>query len=616
MAAAQKIVSVDLGTSTLKVGEFAVGRGGALTLLRFGVSDLGLDPNKEQDRGPLITATLAKMFKELGVRGREVQLSISGQSAFIKFIKLPPVAADQVEQVVAFEAQQNVPFPITEVTWDYQMMPNRGSGTESEAVIVAIKKDVLEGEVSAVEKAGVKIHQVDIAPFAMLNAFRYSEPQTDECALIIDMGARSTNLIFVEKGSFWIRNVPIAGNQISQSICNEMQEPFIAAEMLKKGKGFVSLGGVYADPDDIDAARISKLIRSTMTRLHVDINRSIAYYRTTLGGSAPKRVFLTGGSSQLPYLDLFIAEKLNLPVAFFNPLRNVTLSPQVNTPKLQQDNCHTGELVGLALRLTGSCPAELTLVSPTLAERASKKRKQPFFFAALVAWILLFVCIAALYWQEINLTKQTTDVLTGKTSGLRTLAPQVVALSEQNNELRATLDLAVRLGQQRDAWPALLNALNDKIPDGVWITQLTPAFDARAGGAGGGPGGRPGGGRPGGFGGPGGPNGRFPGGRPTEAAATPGRGNDALGGLAAPTEQINVLVINGLYQANDKTSKIEPARLGDFVQALSDLPQFDVDPKKQSETLVSFQTAETNPGSFAQGFSMHLKLKQPIDLTP
>ena len=74
----------------------------------------------------------------------------------------------------------------------------------------------------------------------------------------------------------------------------------MAAETLKKGKGFVSLGGVYADPDDVDAARISKLIRSTMTRLHVDINRSVAYYRTTLGGAPPKRVFLTGGSRSFP----------------------------------------------------------------------------------------------------------------------------------------------------------------------------------------------------------------------------------------------------------------------------------------------------------------------------
>jgi type IV pilus assembly protein PilM len=238
MAAAHKVITVDLGTSTLKFAEFGIGRGGALTLLRFGVAELGLDPNKEEERAKFITPTLVKLFKEHHIKGREVFLSISGQSVFMRFVKLPPVDPAQLEQVVKFEAQQNVPFPIDDVTWDYQMMPTRTSGSnEAEAVIVAIKKEVIEAEVEAVERIGLKVKQVDVAPFALLNAFRYSEMQTNDCSLIIDMGARSTNLVFVEKNNFWIRNVPIAGNQISQSICNEMQEPFTAAETLKKGKG-------------------------------------------------------------------------------------------------------------------------------------------------------------------------------------------------------------------------------------------------------------------------------------------------------------------------------------------------------------------------------------------
>ena len=165
-------------------------------------------------------------------------------------------------------------------------------------------------------------------PFALLNAFRYSELQTSECSLIIDIGARSTNLVFVEKkqasGFATCQSPATRFHRASATKCRSRS---LAAETLKKGKGFVSLGGVYADPDDADAARISKLIRSTLTRLHVDINRSIAFYRTTLNGAPPKRVFLTGGSSQLPYLDLFIADKLSLPIAYFNPLRNVNLAP-------------------------------------------------------------------------------------------------------------------------------------------------------------------------------------------------------------------------------------------------------------------------------------------------
>jgi type IV pilus assembly protein PilM len=598
MASAQKVVTVDLGTSTIKFGEFGISRDGALTLLRCGVAELGLDPNKEEDRPKFVTPTLAKLFKDQNVRGREVLLSISGQSVFMRFVKLPPVDAGQVEQVVAFEAQQNVPFPIDEVTWDYQMMPNRASMNEAEAVIVAIKKEVLEAEVEAVESAGVKIRRVDVAPFALLNAFRYSEPQTDECSLIIDMGARSTNLIFVEKSSFWIRNIPIAGNQISQSICNEMQEPFVAAETLKKGKGFVSLGGVYADPDDPDAARISKLIRATMTRLHVDINRSIAYYRTTLAGAPPKRVFLTGGSSQLPYLDLFIADKLSLPVVYFNPLRNVNLGPAINTAYLEENNCYTGELVGLALRETGACPAEITLEAPTLAARADKRRKQPFFFAALVAWIVLFVCLSLYYYQQNILAQQTAVILRSKTEQLKTYAGKVTKLAQQAQALQSTLNSVVLLGTQRNAWPEILQALNDKIPDGVWITQLTPSYEAPAESTapGEGPGRGAGGFRNGGGG--------------------PGRGGGGGPGAQSAPREINVLLINGLYHANAKTEVVDSARLGDYVNALGQTPYFDVDPRKVSATLISFTTPETDPGSFAQKFSMHLKLKAPITLLP
>ncbi len=577
MAAAKKIITLDLGTSTIKFAEFALAKGGALTLLRFGVAELGMDPNKEEERSKFIEPTLSKLFKDHGVKakGAEVLLSISGQSVFMRFVKLPPVDPTQVDQVVAFEAQQNVPFPIAEVTWDYQMMPNRGSGTEAEAVIVAIKKEVLEAEVAAVESTGVVIKQVDVAPFALLNSFRYSEPMSDDTAIIIDMGARSTNLIFVEKSSFWIRNIPIAGNQISQSICNELQEPFAAAEILKKGKGFVSLGGVYADPDDADAARISKLIRSTLTRLHVDINRSIAFYRTTLGGSAPKRVFLTGGSSQLPYLDLFIADKLNLPVTYFNPLRNVNLSPNLPENVLQQNHCYSGELVGLALRQTGSCPAEVMLDAPSLIARADKARKLPFYFTALGAWTLLFVIMALFYYQQSVLARQVAAELNQKSESLKLMAPAIGKLAKQADALQGTFDTAVELGVQRDIWPQILNALNEKITDGMWITELTPKLSDD---------------------------------KTPNASVAP-----AARGTKAKPDQITWLLINGFYHDNEKTQKIEDKAISAYVDALAALPLFDIDTNKRSET---------QPGQggkqdvFAQDFTLHLKLKTPISLKP
>jgi len=574
MASAQKILTVDVGTSTLKFAEFGVSKGGALTLLRFVTAELGLDPNKEEARGGFITPALQKILKEQKIKkGRDVYVSISGQSVFMRFVKLPPVDAAQVEQVVRFEAQQNVPFPIDDVTWDYQMMPARSAGSsEAEAVIVAIKKEVLESEVMAVEKTWLTIKQVDVAPFALLNAFRYSELQTGECALIIDMGARSTNLVFVEKNSFWIRNVPIAGNQISQAICNEMQEPFVAAELLKKAKGFVSLGGVYADPDDADAARISKLIRTTMTKLHVDINRSIAYYRTTLNGAPPKRVFLTGGSSQLPYLDLFIGDKLSLPVAYFNPLRNVTLGPSVNTAFLQDNSCFTAELVGLALRATGSCPAEVTLDAPTLAARAAKGRKQPFYYFALFAWIALFVCIGVWYGQQIAIAQNTADQDKSQVDQLKSVAPKISRIADESDARTSLFKTVSGLGNQRDAWAQIFEALNQKMPTGVWITEMTPSW------------------------------------------VDTGMAGSHPGALPSASGQINMLEISGLYHTNNQTQVISPNDIRNFVIALADSPLFDIDKNNVTATLPSISTSDSS--MFAQRFSMHLKLKTPITLRP
>jgi type IV pilus assembly protein PilM len=294
----------------------------------------------------------------------------------------------------------------------------------------------------------------------------------------------------------------------------------------------------------------------------------------------------------LPYLDLFIAEKHNLPVSYFNPLHNVNLSSALNIPQLQQNNCYTGELVGLALRETGSCPAEITLDAPTLVARADKQRKQPYFFAALAAWVLLFVCLGFYYWKQTDLVNQTTAILRDRTTGLQAMAPQVEKLAKESDSLQRTLNDIVSLGKQRNAWPEILTALNNKIPEGVWITELTPYYDPSRGGSGGrGPGNGPG-------------------------TSPGGGGRSPASGFQVPTTEVNLLVINGLYHAHDKTQQVDSARLSDFVTSLSELPYFDIDTRKVSETLISFTTSQTDPTSFAQKFSLRLKLKQPISLQP
>lgn len=583
MAGSARVISLDVGTCTVKVGEFLITSNGVLTLNRYGVQELGLDPNKEEDRSPFIIQTVSDILKRTGIKPGNTVLAVSGQSVFMRFVKLPPVDAIQVEQMIGFEAQQNVPFPINEVVWDYQMMPGRGGSAENEAIIVAMKADLLEGEHRSAEAAGLNTSLIDIAPLALYNAYRYNYETSDQCTLVIDLGARTTNLLFIEGNNLYTRGIPIAGNLISQNICNEMQEPFIAAETLKKGKGFVSLGGAYADPDDRDAARISKLIRSTMTRLHNEINRSISFYRTHQGGSAPKRVVLTGGSSQIPYIDVFIGEKLNLPVEFFNPLRNVNLAPGLDREQLGNQSCFMGELVGLALRETGSCPVEISLIPPALKSIQARQRTQPYLIGALAAWAALFVLVALWNWQQQVMANSIAQEVHENITRLKNFEGKIRKQASDADKLQVEFDAANKLQAQRNAWLGILDDLNQAIPEGVWVTSLKPTWNGNSLDS-------------------------------AEAAKSAQPQPGAKPGQAPAGPQVNQLMVRGLFHAHAQTQRLNPEVINKFVTNLAKSPLFDVNPARISESIISTQLPDND--HLALDFQLSLKLKKPIDLTP
>ncbi len=583
MAGSARVISLDVGTCTVKVGEFLITSNGVLTLNRYGVQELGLDPNKEEDRSPFIIQTVSDILKRTGIKPGNTVLAVSGQSVFMRFVKLPPVDAIQVEQMIGFEAQQNVPFPINEVVWDYQMMPGRGGSAENEAIIVAMKADLLEGEHRSAEAAGLNTNLIDIAPLALYNAYRYNYETSDQCTLVIDLGARTTNLLFIEGNNLYTRGIPIAGNLISQNICNEMQEPFIAAETLKKGKGFVSLGGAYADPDDRDAARISKLIRSTMTRLHNEINRSISFYRTHQGGSAPKRVVLTGGSSQIPYIDVFIGEKLNLPVEFLNPLRNVNLAPGIDREQLGNQSCFMGELVGLALRETGSCPVEISLIPPALKSVQARQRTQPYLIGALAAWAALFVLVALWNWQQQAMANSIAQEVHENITRLKNFEGKIRKQASDADKLQVEFDAANKLQAQRNAWLGILDDLNQAIPEGVWVTSLKPTWNGNSLDS-------------------------------AEAAKSAQPQPGAKPGQAPAGPQVNQLMVRGLFHAHAQTQRLNPEVINKFVTNLSKSSYFDINPARISEVIIT--TALPDNDHLALDFQLSLKLKKPIDLTP
>ena len=127
------------------------------------------------------------------------------------------------------------------------------------------------------------------------------------------------------------------------------------------------------NPADPDVARVSKIVRSTMTRLHAEMMRSISHYRAQQQGSAPQRVFLCGGSASTPYMREFFHEKLQLPIEFFNPLRNVAVANSVGCDEVAH-SAHLARRTGRAgvCAAPATCPMELNLRPASVVDGAPR----------------------------------------------------------------------------------------------------------------------------------------------------------------------------------------------------------------------------------------------------
>src|SRR3974390_371779 len=140
----KSFLTVDFGAGNLKLAEFEINEAGGLRLNIFFIKPLGLDGSQESTREKVILQALQAALAETGIKSKSVNVCAPGFHVFSKFVKLPPVDAAKVGQIIQYEAQQNVPFPLAEVVWDYQILGSAASG-ELEVLLVAIKSEIVEG---------------------------------------------------------------------------------------------------------------------------------------------------------------------------------------------------------------------------------------------------------------------------------------------------------------------------------------------------------------------------------------------------------------------------------------------------------------------------------------
>ena len=250
----------------------------------------------------LIKSAIAAFAGRHDLRGSSVALGVSGQSSFARFIKLPPVEPKKIPEIVKFEAIQQIPFPLDEVEWSYQLFQDEDS-PEVEVGIFAMRKDLVNTNVQMFTDAGMDVQVVQTSPLAVYNAVQHDGRLNKGTAMIVDLGAENTDLIIADNQHIWLRSIPIGGNNFTETLVKAFKVSQAKAEDLKRNAATSKY-----------ARQIFQAMRPVFADLVAEIQRSIGFYASVNKEGRIRKVIALGGTFQLPGLQKYLKQNLQLEV--------------------------------------------------------------------------------------------------------------------------------------------------------------------------------------------------------------------------------------------------------------------------------------------------------------
>jgi type IV pilus assembly protein PilM len=449
---------------------------GSLQIEKLVCEDLKYDfSNDEAALGAIGEAlkTLAHVHKLSG----KATLILPGNQILTKTIRIPHIEEAKRAQIIAFEAQQNIPYPLHEVVWDSQVVGD--DGVETEVLFIAAKSNTVDEFCGNVSAAGFSAESISAATVLDYNALRFAYPDVDDDVLLINIGARSTNLLFRNPDGFFVRNIQLGGNSLTQNIADSIGKSFQQAEAIKH-KFF---GGELDYSDDNSVAKLlTSCSESFMRRMSQEITRSIVNYRRQKGGAAPKRILLNGRGALLKGLAEQLSTTQKVSVEFFDPLQNVTLDGAIDLD-IDVLRLQTSEIIGEACRDMIPDAAGVNLLPEEVQKAMAFASKKPFLLIAAACLALAplpaFVAFKqanSAYADQVQAIQADLQPLQSNQARIRSNQAQAEALGEsiqrveglvnsKSNWIQFFAELQESLHQAEDVWLDKLNVVRDQ-PEG------------------------------------------------------------------------------------------------------------------------------------------------------
>lgn len=313
-------VGIDIGSKTVKMVELSRHRDGWVLKASGIIGHNCKTPEKTIEDEELIplAKTIRKLYKEAKIRSREVVLSIPEPHVFTRTIKFPLLTEQEISSAVKWEAEQYIPIPIKEAIVQHQIVEKIEDTTPPQVLVllIAASRNLVEKYTKALEMSGLRPVAIETELMAVVRSIA----PNDQTVLIIDFGAKSTDIAVSKKGLLMFsRSINMAGEAFTRAIAQFLGVSETQAEEYKRAYG-------------LSEAQLEGKIKEAMERafgMVVDeIKKAAHFYQAEERGASVESIILSGGSSIMPDVIPVLTKRLGLEVIVGNPFSNVEVDPK------------------------------------------------------------------------------------------------------------------------------------------------------------------------------------------------------------------------------------------------------------------------------------------------
>ena len=342
-----RLVGLDIGSRTLKLAEIIDTKAGSI-LKNFSTIDIepGLIEEGSVRDPEAVSGYIRELFKSIKLKDKNVAIAIGGYSVIVKKINVQTMTEDELHETIHFEAEQYIPFDISDVNLDFQILgESEHNPNQMNVLLVAAKKEMISEYINLMKMAKLHPRIIDVDAFALQNIFKFNHSPEDENIALIDIGASKTSLnILKDDVSEFMRDVSLGCEQINDKIASTIGCTIEETEKIKLSE----------ESDLISAEDLKEIVVSVVTDWCIEIKRALDFFYSTYPEEQISRIVLSGGGANIKkFLELLAAET-SAEVEVINPFQKFIVdSNRFDSSYLEQIAPQAAICMGLATRKIG-----------------------------------------------------------------------------------------------------------------------------------------------------------------------------------------------------------------------------------------------------------------------